>query len=83
MPRWMSALLAVPTRSEATEPATPLIDQRGIPTHICLVCGCGVFLIRAMFEDYEMAGYYLDAECAACGCPLTVPCPVDRPADEA
>jgi hypothetical protein len=79
MPRWISALLAGPERPEAAEPAPPLIDQRGIPTHTCLVCGCGVFLVRAMFEDYELSGYFLDAECAACGSPLTVPCPVDRP----
>lgn len=36
-------------------------------------------LIKAVFEDYELAGYQLDAECAECGSPLTAPCPVDRP----
>lgn len=82
MPRWISALLAGPARSDSTEFPRPLIDQRGIPTHVCLVCGSGVFLVRAVFEDYEMSGYYLDAECAACGSPVTVPCPVDRPSGE-
>ncbi len=55
------------------------IDQRGIPTNVCLMCGSNLMLIKAVFEDYELAGYLLDAECAECGSPLTAPCPVDRP----
>lgn len=56
-----------------------LLDQRGIPTNECLHCGSNVFTIKAVFEDYEIAGYYLDATCAICDSPLTAPCPVDRP----
>ncbi len=55
------------------------LDQRGIPTNQCLHCGSNVFTIKAAFEDYEIVGYYLDAECAVCQSPLTAPCPVDRP----
>lgn len=58
---------------------TATLDQRGLPTNECLACGSNVFTIRAVFDDYEIAGYYLDAECAECGSPLTAPCPVDRP----
>lgn len=55
------------------------LDQRGIPTNQCLHCGSNTFEIKAVFEDYEIVGYYLDAKCAVCHSPLTAPCPVDRP----
>jgi hypothetical protein len=55
------------------------VDQRGIPTHACLNCGCNVFVVHAMFEDYDIAGWYVDAECSCCGSPLTAPCPADSP----
>lgn len=58
---------------------TALIDQRGIPTHACLNCGCNVFTIQAVFEEYDISGWYLDGACSCCGSPLTVPCPVDDP----
>ena len=60
-------------------PTEPLIDQRGIPTHARLVCGCNVLVIHATFEDYDITGWYLDGTCSCCGSPLTVPCPVDAP----
>ncbi len=60
--------------------AASLIDQRGIPTHECVCCGSNIFLVHAVFEDYDIAGWYLDATCAGCGCPVTVPCPADDPA---
>lgn len=56
-----------------------VLDQRGLPTNACLVCGSNLFTIHAVFEDYEIVGYLLDAHCADCGSPLTAPCPVDRP----
>jgi hypothetical protein len=65
---------------EAAEPGSAvLIDQRGIPTHECLCCGSNIFIIRASFEDYEIAAWFLEGECAGCGCPVTVPCPADDP----
>jgi hypothetical protein len=60
-------------------PHGALVDQRGIPTNECLHCGSNVFVVKAVFEDYELAGYYLDADCAVCDSPVTAPCPVDRP----
>lgn len=68
--------------TEASSPspsATPTIDTRGIPTHQCLNCGSRMFRIAAMFEDYDIAMWGLEAECYECGAPVTVPCPVDSP----
>jgi hypothetical protein len=42
-------------------------------------CGSNIFVIRASFEDYEIAAWFLEGECAGCGCPVTVPCPADDP----
>jgi hypothetical protein len=55
------------------------IDFRGIPTHECPVCQCRLFRIYASFEDYDIALWGVDAECAECGALVTVPCPVDDP----
>jgi len=68
-----------PRHRRHSVPSHPLIDQRGIPTHACLVCGCNVLVIHATFEDYDITGWYLDGHCSCCGSPLTVPCPVDAP----
>lgn len=58
---------------------TPRIDTRGIPVHECFNCGSTLLKIVAYFEDYDIAGWLMDAECANCGAPLTAPCPVDNP----
>ncbi|HBK39270.1 MAG TPA: hypothetical protein DDZ31_04930 [Actinobacteria bacterium] len=55
------------------------MDQRGIPTNACVACGSNVMVVKVLFEDYEIAGYLLDAQCADCGSLLTAPCPLDRP----
>lgn len=46
--------------------------------HICH-CGSFVWNIKASFEDYELATYFLDMECALCGSYYRAPCPEDRP----
>ncbi|MDA3022414.1 MAG: hypothetical protein O2943_07130 [Actinomycetota bacterium] len=56
-----------------------MIDQRGVPTHACLNCGCNVFNIQATFADYDISAWFLDATCSCCGSPLTAPCPADDP----
>lgn len=71
-----------PTGHEGSTPAAVLIDQRGIPTHQCLCCGSNVFLVRATFEDYDIAAWFLDAACAECNCPITAPCPADDPGEQ-
>ena len=56
-----------------------VLDARGLPTHACPVCGHLVFKIKAMFEDYDIAVWFVDGECDDCGTLVTVPCPVDDP----
>jgi len=50
------------------------IDFRGTPTHVC-VCGCEVFNLKVVFQDGEIATYFLDMECAHCGSLATAPTP--------
>jgi len=53
------------------------IDLRGTPTHQC-VCGSNIWNIKAIFENFEIATYFIDMECANCGSLATAPTPVDR-----
>jgi hypothetical protein len=53
------------------------MDLRGTPTHAC-ICGSSVWNIKAMFDNYEIATYFLDMECAECGSLATAPTPLDR-----
>lgn len=42
------------------------------------MCGNELFTIQAIFdEDYNIAGYLLDAECTFCTTKLTAPTPLD------
>lgn len=56
-----------------------VLDARGVPTHACPNCGEQVFIIRAMFQDYDIAMWMTDGKCSDCGTLLTVPTPVDDP----
>jgi hypothetical protein len=52
-------------------------DYRWIgPTHLC-ACGCDLFAVAARFEDKQVAFYFLDTRCLACGAFLTAPCEAD------
>lgn len=53
------------------------MDVRGVPTHVC-PCGCNIWNIKAIFDNFELASYFLDMECANCGSLATAPTPVDR-----
>ena len=53
------------------------IDLRGTPTHAC-VCGSIHFYVRTIFDNYEIATYFLDMQCVECGALLTAPTPLDR-----
>lgn len=55
-----------------------VLDARGVPTHACPECGEMVFIIRAMFVDYEIAMWFTEGKCSSCGTLVTVPTPVDR-----
>lgn len=52
------------------------MDLRGTPTHVC-PCGCNIFNVKVIFDNFEIATYFLDMECANCGSLATAPTPVD------
>ena len=53
------------------------MDLRGTPTHVC-ACGCNIFNVKVIFDDYEIGTYFLDMECANCGSLATAPTPMYR-----
>jgi hypothetical protein len=53
------------------------IDLRGTPTHLC-PCGSQIWNLKVIFENFEIATYFLDMECVSCGSVATAPTPVDR-----
>jgi hypothetical protein len=57
------------------------MDIRGTPTHVC-PCGSQIWSLKVIFEDFEIATYFLDMECVSCGSVATAPTPVDREAME-
>lgn len=57
------------------------MDIRGVPTHVC-PCGCDIFNLKVIFEDFEIVSYFLDMECANCGTLATAPTPIDRDGSE-
>ena len=57
------------------------MDMRGTPTHVC-PCGSEVWHLKVVFENFEIATYFLDMECANCGSLATAPTPVDREIQE-
>ena len=57
------------------------MDLRGTPTHEC-ICGSQIFNIKAVFDNYEIATYFLDMECVECGNLATAPTPLYRESQE-
>jgi hypothetical protein len=53
------------------------MDLRGTPTHVC-PCGCNIWNVKVIFEEFEVATYFLDIECANCGSMATAPTLLDR-----
>lgn len=53
------------------------MDIRGFPTHVC-PCGCNIWNVMVVFDNFEIAQYFLDMECANCGSIATAPTPIDR-----
>lgn len=53
------------------------MDLRGTPTHLC-VCGCNIWNVKTIFDNFEIATYFIDMECANCGSLATAPTPLDR-----
>ena len=60
---------------EDEEPSA--LDLRGTPTHTC-TCGSQTWYVKTVFENYEIATYFLDMLCSECGNLATAPTPVDR-----
>ena len=52
------------------------MDIRGFPTHTC-PCGCEIWNLKVTFDNFEIATYFLDMECANCGTLATAPTPID------
>jgi hypothetical protein len=52
------------------------IDMRGTPVHVCF-CGCNIWNVKTIFDNNEIATYFLDMECANCGSLATAPTPID------
>ena len=53
------------------------LDLRGFgPMHVC-VCGSRLFKVGCMFEDHDIAMWFVDAECAECDALVKVPTPAD------
>jgi len=57
------------------------MDLRGAPTHLC-PCGCNIWNVKVIFEEFEIATYFLDMECANCGSMATAPTLLDREIQE-
>lgn len=53
------------------------MDLRGSPIHMC-PCGCNIFNVKVIFDNYEIGTYFLDMECANCGTRATAPTLLDR-----
>ena len=53
------------------------VDMRSLgPVHVCF-CGSRLFKVGCMFEDNDIAMWFVDGECAACGALVKVPTPAD------
>jgi hypothetical protein len=52
------------------------MDLRGTPTHVC-PCVSMVWDLKVIFQDGEIATYFLDMECFSCGSLATAPTPID------
>lgn len=54
------------------------LDHADEVRHECC-CGSFVWTVKASFDDYELASYFIDMECAVCGSFAKAPTPLDKP----
>jgi len=47
--------------------------------HECPKCESNLWLLKVQFQDYEIASYLLEMECAICGTYALAPTLVDKP----
>lgn len=55
------------------------MDYENEVLHECPVCESNIWNIKACFDDYEIAQYFTDMECASCGTFAKAPTLVDKP----
>lgn len=67
------------TSGEPSPQPSGVVDLRGVPANACPACGSRVLTVQAIFDNYDIAAWFVDAQCAECGTLLTAPCPPDRP----
>lgn len=48
------------------------------PIHEC-ACGSTIWNVKVVFDDYEIAQYFLDMECTFCGTKAIAPTAIDHP----
>lgn len=58
---------------------TGSMDYENEILHVCPVCESNVWNIKATFEEYEIAMYFVDMECSVCGTYAKAPTLVDKP----
>lgn len=77
MPQYLNYVIWMKSIRELKPDYTGSLDYQDQVLHQCPVCGSNVWLIKAMFEDYEISMYFLDMECASCGTFAKAPTPLD------
>ena len=55
------------------------MDYENEVLHECPVCESNIWNVKVCFEDYEIATYFMDMECAVCGTYAKAPTPLDKP----
>jgi len=55
------------------------MDYADTVLHECPKCESNLWNLKVSFEDYEIAQYLLEMECAICGTYGLAPTPLDRP----
>ena len=58
---------------------TGSLDYQDQVLQECPVCESDIWNVKVIFDDYEIATYFLDMECASCGTFAKAPTPLDRP----
>lgn len=56
------------------------MDHENEIHHECPVCESNLWNLKVQFEDYEIASYLLQMECAICGSYALAPTLADKPA---
>ena len=59
---------------------TGTMDHENEIHHECPKCESNLWNVKVQFDDYEIASYLLEMECAICGTYALAPTPLDKPA---